>query len=92
MRQFIWTVGAVALGIALATVQVGGKTPWQHTQRAWHEYVSPTQEKLQARVSDTFEDAKDKLVHSRTPHEHHSEADRTALSKLVPHRAPKASP
>jgi hypothetical protein len=88
MGRFIWTVGAVALGIAWATVKVGDKTPWQLTLHAWHQYGSPAEQKLQGKLSDSLEDAKDQLVHSgAAPHEHHSDNDRTALNKLIAGRA-----
>ncbi len=42
LRTLVWTLASVALGIALATVNVAGGTPWQHMQRAWRTQVSST--------------------------------------------------
>lgn len=32
-----WTTCSVGLGIWLATVPVGGRTPWEHTKHLWVE-------------------------------------------------------
>lgn len=31
----LWTTCSVGLGIWMATVPVGGRTPWEHTKRLW---------------------------------------------------------
>ena len=33
----LWTAASVGLGIWMATVPVGGRTPWEHVKRAWPE-------------------------------------------------------
>ena len=35
VRGVVWTAGAVALGVGLATVEIDGKTPLAHARKAW---------------------------------------------------------
>lgn len=91
MKSILWTLCAVGLGIGLGTVEVGGRTPWQHGVRSWHRFVNPRElATLKDKASDVWDDAKANLHGAKTPHEHHSVDDRDALNRLIAHRATTA--
>ncbi len=82
LRRLFWAVGLVAVGAALATVQVDGKTSLQHlggvvTGPVWHA--------LKAGVENAYDRARATLASK--PVEHHSPEDREALNKLIAKRA-----
>jgi hypothetical protein len=89
LKFLVWTALATGLGIALATYEVGGKTPVQHFQRVWKQNGMATKLdgwKIGAR--EAFEDGKDSISRTwdKKPTERHSRADREAIEKLVAKR------
>jgi hypothetical protein len=83
----VWTLSCVGVGIALATVDVAGRTPWQHAQRAWKNEgekklgeASALVDDVKQKVSTTVKDVKDK------PLDRHSADERDALDKLIANR------
>jgi hypothetical protein len=50
----LWTLTCLAAGIALATVDVGGRTSWQYLKRAWND---PANTERLASVRATVENA-----------------------------------
>ncbi len=93
VRFVLWTGCAVALGVVIATVTVGGRTPLEHAKRAWSEHVTqPRQvENVKERFSEALEDAKDALAEDAEtkPKERHSDKDRAAVNKLIAQKAVK---
>jgi hypothetical protein len=90
LKFLVWTLAAVALGIFLASYKVQGKTPVESAQRALHQTLTPQRVKaVKERVEDAYEDAKDKVSSSKSPHEHHSTEDRDAVDALIAKRSAK---
>ena len=78
LRFLLWTGLCVALGIGMATVEVGGHTPWSHLQRLWrHEGVKLVEEVKQKVASAPPE-----------PKETHTKADRDAVADIIARRRP----
>lgn len=87
LKSTLWTLAAVALGIWLATGHVFGKTPLEHGEHWWKQAGAPKRiDALKDNVGDALENAKDAVVKSDRPHEHHSSEDRDALNKLIAKR------
>lgn len=42
LKFLVWTACAVGLGIFLAGVDIQGRTPMEHAQRAWKQHVNPS--------------------------------------------------
>lgn len=42
LKFLVWTACAVGLGIFLAGVDIEGRTPMEHAQRAWKQHVNPS--------------------------------------------------
>lgn len=90
MKTILWMAVAMGLGIFVSTYQIHGQTPLQMGQRMWKQSPAPgTLNTLGEQVGDAMENAKDKLRHDPKPHEHHSDADRDALNKLIAKRGNK---
>jgi len=83
----LWTTCSVALGIWLATVPVGGRTPWEHVKHVWAESgVSlPSLSMLHgpAKAAAAEGRAAPKIA------ERHTEQERDALNRLITHRGEK---
>lgn len=88
----VWTLSCVGVGIALGTVEVGGRTPWQHAQRV---YKAEGEKKLgdaREKASDLVEDVGRKVSSTvketvkERPLDRHSPAERDALEKLIANR------
>jgi len=67
------------LGIALATLDVGGKTPWQIMKGTWHAHSG--------QVDSAFDRLKDSVSGKNTPAERHSAEDRRAVDQLIAKRS-----
>lgn len=94
MRTFIllvWTLSCVGVGIALATLDVGGRTPWEHARKAWQsegekrvgeakEHASGLVDDVKKKVTTTVKDAQER------PLDRHSASERDALDKLIANR------
>lgn len=83
----VWTLCCVGVGIAMATVDVSGKTPWQHAQKLWKNEgekklgeASELVDDVKKKVTTTVKDVKDK------PLDRHSADERDALDKLIANR------
>ena len=85
IRTCVWMAMAVGLGIALATVEVGGGTPWQHARSAWRS--SEAGEWLRDRADDAVDRAKGALGQPQKPRERHSDEDRAALDRIIAKRS-----
>jgi len=85
VRNFVWTVGALGAGIALATVEVGGKTPLAHAQGAWRR--SDAGEWLRERADDAVDHARGALGQPQRPRERHTDDDRAALERIIAKRS-----
>ncbi len=83
LRRLVWSVALVALGAALATVEVSGKTPLQQLGAA---VTGPVWHGVKGGVETAYERARGLLASK--PVEHHSPEDRDALNKLIAKRAP----
>ena len=82
LRRLGWSVGFIALGAALATVDVGGKTPLQHLGAA---VTGPVWHAVKAGAETAYDKARG-LVSLGKPVEHHSPEDRDGLNKLIAKR------
>lgn len=87
LRFVVWTGCCVALGIALATVEVGGKTIVQHAERSWKQQ-SPKLEKVKDGAGELVDDVKKKVAtHDPSgPTEQHSREDRQAVDQIIAKR------
>lgn len=85
IRTCVWMAMAVGLGIALATVEVGGRTPWQHARSAWR--TSETGDWMRDRADDAVDRARGALGQPQKPRERHSDEDRAALDRIIAHRS-----
>ena len=83
MRRLGWSVGFMALGAGLATVEVGGKTPLKHLGAA---LTGPVWHTVKAGAESAYDKARG-LVSINKPVERHSPEDRDALNKLIAKRA-----
>ncbi|HUM09473.1 MAG TPA: hypothetical protein VLT82_00835 [Myxococcaceae bacterium] len=85
VRSCVWTVGAVGLGIALATVEVGGKTPLSAARAAWA--TSEAGDWLREHADEAVDRARGALGQPQKPRERHSDADRAALDRIIAKRS-----
>ena len=85
IRTCVWTGMAVGLGVALATVEVGGKTPLQLARTAWRS--SEAGDWLRDRADDAVDRAKGALGQPPKPRERHSDEDRAALERIIAKRS-----
>jgi len=90
IKFLFWLACAMAFGVLLSTVRVGGKTPVQRLQEIWKTYgVSQKIEvgvgDLKEYVAGAIDNAKDKVTgdDKRKPSERHSPKEREAINKLV---------
>jgi hypothetical protein len=94
LKVLFWSLCCIGLGIALATMDVGGRTPLEHAKRAWKHKVNPSKlDQLKDSLGEAVEGAKDTLQGARDslgkearPRERHSQEDREALNKLIARR------
>lgn len=94
MRMLItvfWSLACVGVGVALATVEVSGRTPLQHAERAWRsdgvkrldsakDRADDLVDDVKKKVSTTVKDAKDR------PLDKHTADERSALEQLIANR------
>ena len=85
IRTCVWMAMAVGLGIALATVDVGGRTPWQAARSAWR--TSEAGDWLRDRADDAVDRAKGALGQQQKPRERHTDEDRAALDRIIAKRS-----
>jgi hypothetical protein len=89
VRGVVWTVGAVALGVGLATVEVGGKTALGHARKAWER--AEAGEWLKDRAEDAVDRARGAIGQPQQPRERHSDEDRAALERIIAKRGGSAN-
>jgi len=85
VRTCVWTGAAVGLGIALATVEVEGKTPLARARAAWR--TSEASDWLRDRADDAVDRAREALGQPTRPRERHTDADRAALDRIIAKRS-----
>jgi len=85
IRTCVWTAATVGLGVALATVEVGGKTPLQHARSAWRS--GEASEWIRDRADDAMDRARGALGQPQKPRERHSDEDRAALDRIIAKRS-----
>jgi hypothetical protein len=85
VRTCVWTVAAVGVGIAVATVEVGGKTPLTHAQAAWRR--SAAGDWLRDKADDVVDQARGALGQPQKPRERHTDEDRAALDRIIAKRS-----
>jgi len=83
LRFLLWTGLCVGAGIALASVELGGRTPVSHLERLWKQ-SAPRLERAGAEVVDEVK----KKVGSTPlePKESHAKADRDAVADIISRR------
>jgi len=82
-----WTVCSVGLGIWLATVPVGGRTPWEHARHAWAESGLSLPSLAMLRGASKAAPAQGRPAPNIA--ERHTDQERDALNRLIAHRAEK---
>ncbi|HTS82213.1 MAG TPA: hypothetical protein VMH40_16535 [Myxococcaceae bacterium] len=85
VRTCVWTGAAVGLGIALATVEVEGKTPLARARATWR--TSEASDWLRDRADDAVDRAREALGQPTRPRERHTDADRAALDRIIAKRS-----
>jgi hypothetical protein len=86
LRTVLWSVACVALGLALATVEIGGRTPWERVRGK-----APRLESVKSDLEGAVATAKVKLAAPRSaqPVEAHTDSERDAVNALVSKRSVK---
>jgi hypothetical protein len=83
LRFLLWSGICVGLGIAMASVEVGGRTPVSHLERLWR-HGAPRLEKAGGEV---VEEVRRKVGASAAePKETHGKADRDAVAEIIAKR------
>jgi hypothetical protein len=85
LRKAVWTLGAVGLGIALASVEVGGRTPVERARVMWQR--AEAGQWFRDRVDDAMDRARGAVGQPQRPRERHSDADRAALDRIIDNRS-----
>ena len=85
VRGVVWTAGAVALGVGLATVEIDGKTPLAHARKAWER--AEAGEWLKDRAEQVMDRARGAVGQPQQPRERHSDEDRAALDRIIAKRS-----
>jgi hypothetical protein len=90
VRFVLWTALCFGLGIAAATVEVGGRTPWQHAAGAWKDQA-PKLERVKGDAAGLVEDVKFKVApgEGAGPKERHTKAEREAIDQIIAKRGQK---
>jgi hypothetical protein len=83
LRFLLWSGLCVGLGIAMASLEMGGRTPVSHLERLWH-HAAPRLEKAGGEV---VEEVRRKVgASSAEPKETHGKADRDAVADIIAKR------
>jgi hypothetical protein len=85
LRTLVWTIGGVALGIAVATANFGGRTPLEHAREMWRR--AEARQWLRERAEDAADRARGALGQTQRPRERHSDEDRAALDRIIAKRS-----
>lgn len=84
VRGVVWTVGAVALGVGLATVEISGKTPLARARKAWDR--AEAGDWVKDRAEEAVDRARGAIGQPQQPRERHSDEDRAALDRIIAKR------
>lgn len=88
LRTVLWSAACVTAGIALATVNIGGRTPWDRARGLTDQ--APKLNSVKGEVEGAVATAKLKLApKGDQPAEVHTESERDAVNALVARRAKK---
>jgi hypothetical protein len=84
LRFVLWSGICVGLGVALASVEVGGRTPVSHLERLWRH----TAPRLERAGGEVVEEVKRKVAPATAaePKESHGKADRDAVADIIARR------
>ncbi|MDP1916843.1 MAG: hypothetical protein Q8L14_11375 [Myxococcales bacterium] len=87
----VWTLSCVGVGIALSTVEVSGRTPWQRAQKLWksdgEKRLGEAREQATGLVADVTKKVSSSVKDlNEKPLDRHSPAERDALEKLIANR------
>jgi hypothetical protein len=93
LRFILWTTACVALGIALGTVELGGRTAVQHAERLWKQ-KAPRLDKVRDGASDLVDDVRKRVsaAEASGPSEQHSASERQAVDQIIARRQRPAAP
>ncbi|MDX2011844.1 MAG: hypothetical protein SFW67_16745 [Myxococcaceae bacterium] len=85
---FFWSLACVGVGVALATVEVSGRTPLQHAERAWRSEGAKRLDTAKDRADDLVDDVKKKVSSPAKdrPLDKHTADERSALDQLIANR------
>jgi hypothetical protein len=94
MRFFItcvWSLACVGAGVALATVEIAGRTGVQHVERAWRSDGARRLDSAKDKADDLVEDVKKKVSGAGKdakdrPLDKHTADERNALEQLIANR------
>jgi hypothetical protein len=84
----VWSLACVAVGVGLATVEIAGRTPVQHAERAWRSDGARRLDAAKDKADDLVDDVK-KQVSSPVkdkPLDKHTADERSALEQLIANR------
>jgi hypothetical protein len=89
LKTVLWSVACVGLGIALTTVHIRGRTPWEHL-RGHAPHLEGVKSELKGDLEGAVATAKVKLApKSGQPVEAHTDSERDAINALVAKRSAK---
>lgn len=92
LRFLLWTGLCVGAGIAMASVEVGGRTPVSHLERLWR-HQAPRLEKVKEAGVEVVDEVKRKVASAPAePKESHGKADRAAVDEIISRRQKTAAP
>lgn len=89
LKSVLWSACCVGLGIALATVEVSGRTPWEHTRGLFGS--APKLNAVRGELEGAVATARQKLAPKEAqPTETHLDSERDAVNALVARRSKKS--
>jgi hypothetical protein len=86
LKFIVWTATCVAIGVWFGGLELHGKTPMQHLEKAWRA-EAPQLEKVKEGASDLVDEVKKKVSSKERPTERHTTEDRDAIDKIIAKRA-----
>jgi hypothetical protein len=89
LRFLLWTGLCMGAGIALATVDVAGRTPLSHLERAWRHHGPRLEREVKEASAEVVDEVKKKVGQTPAePRESHGKADRDAVADIIARRRP----
>jgi len=90
LKFLVWTACAVGLGVFLATVELGGRTPVELVQRTWKRNVQPPRvERMKNGLTDALDEAENAVKRTTkqavpaAPRERITHEDRAAIDRNI---------